>query len=101
MMKPELIEALNFFQVTVQTFDPRTAHLQVELLVLLSSSLIICLCLDPWVLEEEDGRRGCGQEGDRSAVHLGFTVKFSAGESLSKGSKRFRRVFPQLCGLGL
>ena len=53
MMKPELIEALNFFQVTVQTFDPRTAHLQVELLVLLSSSLIICLCLDPWVLEEE------------------------------------------------
>lgn len=52
-MKPELIEALNFFQVTVQTFDPRTAHLQVELLVLLSSSLIICLCLDPWVLEEE------------------------------------------------
>lgn len=56
---------------------------------------------DSWVLEEEDGRRGCGQKGDRSAVHLGFTVKFSTGESLRKGSKRFRRVFPQLCGLGL
>ena len=56
---------------------------------------------DSWVLEEEDGRRGCGQEGDRSAVHLCFTMKFSTGESLRKGSKRFRRVFPQLCGLGL
>ena len=44
---------MNFFQVTVQTFDPRTAHLQDELLVFLSSSLKICLCLDPWVLEEE------------------------------------------------
>lgn len=54
-----------------------------------------------WVLEEEDGRRGCGQEGDRSAVHRCFTMKFSTGESLRKGSKRFRRVFPQLCGLGL
>ena len=40
-------------QITVQAFDPRTAHLQDELLVLRSSSLKICLCLDPWVLEEE------------------------------------------------
>lgn len=40
---------------------------------------------DSWVLEEEDGRRGCGQKGDRSAVHPGFTVKFSTGE-MRKGS---------------
>lgn len=56
---------------------------------------------DSWILEEEDRRWGCQHEGDRSAVHLGFSVKFSTGESLRKGSRRFRRVFPQLCGLGL
>lgn len=44
MMTPELREAFNFFPVTMPVLGPRTAHLQYELPVLLSS-LKICLYL--------------------------------------------------------